>query len=158
AKLVRSYGGRLLAAARRILANEDDAREAVQDAFLSTFRALDSFAGQARLSTWLHPIVINAALAKLRRPQRKPQLSIDDLLPRFLDDGHQAHPAVEWREAAEAALQRRETQGLVRQAIERLPETYRTVLLLRDIERLETEETARLLGVTAGVVKTRLHR
>src|SRR5262245_986325 len=77
AKLVRSYGGRLLAAARRILANEDDAREAVQDAFLSTFRALDSFAGQARLSTWLHRIVINAALAKLRRRQRKPELSID---------------------------------------------------------------------------------
>ncbi len=158
ARLVRSHGPRLLAAARRVLGNEDDAQEAVQDALLSAFRALDSFEGNARLATWLHRIVINAALGKLRRRQRKPERSIDDLLPKYLSDGHQADPAVEWREPAEVALQHRETRSLVRQAIEQLPETYRTVLLLRDIEGLETEETARLLGVTSGVVKTRLHR
>jgi RNA polymerase sigma-70 factor (ECF subfamily) len=157
-RLVRSSTGRLLATARRILDNEDDARDAVQDAFLSAFRALGSFEGNARLSTWLHRIVVNAALAKLRRRQRKPERSIDDFLPKYLADGHQADPAVEWREPAEVALQHDETRAIVRQAIDELPETYRTVLLLRDIEGVDTDETARLLGVTVAVVKTRLHR
>jgi RNA polymerase sigma-70 factor (ECF subfamily) len=158
AELVREHSGRFLAVARRIVSNEDDARDAVQDAFLSAFRALPSFEGQARLATWLHRIVVNASLMKLRRRQRKPERSIDELLPQFLSDGHQAAPAVPWRERAEGALQHQELCNLVRSGIDQLPETYRTVLLLRDMEELDTEETARLLGVTAGVVKTRLHR
>lgn len=157
-KLVRSQGGRLLATARRIVGNEEDAREAVQDAFLSAFKALPEFSGQSQLSTWLHRILINAALQKLRRRQRKPERLIDDLLPKFLNDGHQADPADVWREPSEVVLQRQETLQLVRQAIDQLPENYRTVLMLRDIEGLDTEETARTLGVTIPVVKTRLHR
>ncbi len=157
-KLVRTYGGQLLAVARRFLANEEDARDAVQDGFLSAFKSIDRFEGNSRLSTWLNRIVINAALMILRTRQRKPERLIDDLLPRFLDDGHQAQPAGEWKDTAEMVLERREMREIVRQAIAQLPETYRTVLQLRDIEELETEETARLLGVTAGVVKTRLHR
>jgi RNA polymerase sigma-70 factor (ECF subfamily) len=102
--------------------------------------------------------VINAALAKLRRRRSRDERSIDDLLPQYLNDGHQADPAVEWRDTSEALLEREETRALVREAIDQLPEAYRTVLLLRDIEGLETDETARLLEVTTGVVKTRLHR
>jgi RNA polymerase sigma-70 factor (ECF subfamily) len=157
-QLVRQQAGPLLVTARRILHHEDDARDAVQDAFLSAFRSLDSFAGNARLTTWLHRIVINAALNKLRRRQRKPERSIDALLPRFEQDGHQAQPAVEWREDAQNAVQRQETRELVRRAIDELPDIYRTVLLLRDIEGLETEEAGRILGVNSAVVKTRLHR
>lgn len=157
-QLVRAYGGRMLSVARKFLPNEEDARDAVQDAFLSAFKAIDQFQGEARLATWLHRIVINAALAKLRSRRAKAERPIDDLLPRFLADGHQAEPAVEWRDSSDALLQREETRALVRGAISQLPESYRTVLLLRDIEGLETEETARMLGVTTGVVKTRLHR
>ena len=157
-QLVRAYGGRMLAVARKLLPNEEDARDAVQDAFLSAFKSIDQFQGQSRLSTWLHRIVINAALAKLRSRRGKDERPIDDLLPRFLRDGHQADPAVEWRDSSDVLLQREETRALVRGAISQLPEAYRTVLLLRDIEGLETDETARLLGVTVGVVKTRLHR
>jgi RNA polymerase sigma-70 factor (ECF subfamily) len=157
-QLVRAYGGRMLAVARKFLPNEEDARDAVQDAFLSAFKSIDQFQGQARLSTWLHRIVINASLAKLRSRRRRDERPIDDLLPRFLGDGHQADPAVEWRDASDVLLQREETRALVRGAISQLPEAYRTVLLLRDIEGLETDEAARLLGVTTGVIKTRLHR
>src|SRR5262249_8337594 len=141
-RLVRDMTGRMLATARRVLGNEDDARDAVQDAFLSAFRALNSFEGNARLSTWLHRIVVNAALAKLRSRQRKPERSIDDFLPSYLADGHQADPAVEWREPAEVALQRDETRAIGRQAIDALPETYRTLPLLRDSEGLDAHETA----------------
>jgi RNA polymerase sigma-70 factor (ECF subfamily) len=156
--LVRLYCTHLLIVARHILRNEEDAREAIQDAFLSAFKGISGFDGAARLSTWLHRITLNAALMKLRRRQRQAEQPIDPLLPGFLEDGHQANPATPWPESAPQLLERRETCALVRRCIDRLPEAYRTVLLLRDIEELDTEETARLLGVSEGVVKTRLHR
>ncbi len=77
-QLVREHGGRMLAVARRFLRQEEDARDAVQDAFLSAYRALEDFEGNARLSTWLHRIVVNAALMKLRTRRRKPERSIED--------------------------------------------------------------------------------
>ncbi|MBW2282430.1 MAG: sigma-70 family RNA polymerase sigma factor [Deltaproteobacteria bacterium] len=157
-ELVRSYGGRLLAVARRFLRVEEDARDAVQDAFISAFRAIDRFEGDSRISTWLHRIVVNASLMKLRSRQRKPETSIEELLPRFLDDGHFADPPTEWQQTAERALQRRQTRERVREAIDRLPDSYRTVLLLRDIEGLDTAEAAEVLQVSANAVKIRLHR
>ena len=144
--------------ARRILGSDEDADDAVQEAFLSAFKAIGSFAGQSRLSTWLHRIVVNAALMKRRSQRRSPERPIDDLLPKFLADGHQAEPAVSWQQTTEDAVASRETRNVVRRSIDRLPETYRTILLLRDIEELNTEETAQLLGININAVKTRLHR
>lgn len=157
-EVVRDYGGRMLAVARRLLHDELEAQDAVQEAFLSAFKALGQFDGHSRLSTWLHRIAVNASLMKLRIRKRRQEQPIEDLLPRFLEDGHQADPPAAWSETAENAAQRRETRDLVRASIDRLPESYRTVLLLRDIEELDTEETAQLLGVSVPVVKTRLHR
>ncbi|HKI38290.1 MAG TPA: sigma-70 family RNA polymerase sigma factor [Gemmataceae bacterium] len=156
-ELLRAHSGRLLAVVRRLLGNEEDARDAVQDTFLSAFRSIDRFDGQAALATWLHRIAVNAALTKLRSRRRHPEKPIEDLLPTFLEDGHQARPSRNWPEPS-AALQRQETREAVRRHIAELPEDYRVVLLLRDIEELDTDETARLLGLTTGAVKTRLHR
>ena len=155
-RLVRLHGGRLLAVARRLLGHGEDAPDAVQEAFVSAFRSIGSFAGEARLSTWLHRIVVNAALMKLRTRRRKPEQPIDDLLPTFEADGHRREPGSPWQPAER--LEQREVRRLVRENIEKLPETYRTVLVLRDIEELDTAEVAALLEVNAGVVKTRLHR
>ncbi|MEW6321125.1 MAG: sigma-70 family RNA polymerase sigma factor [Acidobacteriota bacterium] len=156
-RLVRSYGPRLLAVTRRILGSEDDARDAVQDAFLSAFRCLDRFAGESRLSTWLHRIAVNAALMKLRTRRRKPEESIEPLLPAF-DGGHHQEQFSSWAEPVDQALERAETRAFVRDRIAELPESYRTVLILRDIEGLDTEETAVRLGLTPNAVKIRLHR
>lgn len=156
-RVVRQHSPRLLAVARRILRNEEDARDAVQDAFLSAFRSLERFAGAARFSSWLHRITVNAALMKLRGQKRRPERPITDLLPRFQPDGHPAEPVVPW-EPAEKLLQREETRALVRRAIDELPDAHRTILVLRDIEGLDTEQTAEHLGVGPGAVKTRLHR
>jgi RNA polymerase sigma-70 factor (ECF subfamily) len=156
--LVRRETPRLLAVARRLLRNEEDARDAVQDAFLSAYRCLASFEGGCRISTWLHRITVNAALMRLRRRRRKPEDPIEDLLPTFLEDGHHARHPREWREEAFDQLARREERDFVRARIDELPESYRTVLLLRDIEELDTAETARMLGVSENVVKVRLHR
>jgi RNA polymerase sigma-70 factor, ECF subfamily len=157
-ELVRTHGARLLSVARRILRNDEDARDAVQQAFLSAFRALSDFNGQSRLSTWVHRIVVNTALMKIRSRSRCPEESIEDLLPRFQEDGHHARQFSDVSSSVDQLLMRRETRKRVRAAIDQLPESYRTVLLLRDIEELDTEETARALGSTANAVKIRLHR
>jgi RNA polymerase sigma-70 factor (ECF subfamily) len=157
-ELVRTYSSRLLAVARRIVGNDEEARDVIQDAFLNAFRSLRNFHGDARLSTWLHRIVVNSALMKLRTRKRKPEESIEPLLPAFLADGHYAEKFSAWGEQADAALSRTETQELVRRHIDELPESFRTVLVLRDIEGLDTEETARVLDTTPNAVKIRLHR
>jgi RNA polymerase sigma-70 factor, ECF subfamily len=155
-QLVRRYGGRMLAVAQRLVGKGDDARDVVQDAFLSAFRAIDRFEGGAQLSTWLHRITVNAALMRLRSRRRRPEESLDELLPHFEADGHRSSPGGPWQPLA--TLERAELRTLVRERIDELPESYRTVLLLRDIEELETAEVADLLGVNTGTVKTRLHR
>lgn len=155
--LVMSFGPRLLAVARRFFRNEEDARDALQDAFIQAFRALPQFEGHCQLGTWLHRIVVNSALMKLRSQRSRPEESIEPLLPRFGEDGHAADPAVDWEEPG-TLLERKNLRQLVRESIDRLPENHRTVLLLRDIEELDTAETAAALGITENAVKVRLHR
>ncbi len=154
-ELVRNHGGRLLSVARRLLGGSEDAQDAVQEAFIKAFRAIHTFEERSQLHTWLHRILVNTALMKLRARRRRPEESIDDLLPTFAADGHQA---VESREWSDSLLERKETAGIVRDAITRLPESYRVVLVLRDLEERDTSETARILGTTTTVVKVRLHR
>jgi RNA polymerase sigma-70 factor (ECF subfamily) len=155
---VRTYCGRLLLVARRILRNEEDANDAVQDAFLSAFKGIGQFKGQSRLGTWLHRIVVNAALGRRRSLQRHPERPIEGMLPHFGEGEHQADPPVPWKATPETTVQAAETRELVQRCISQLPESYRIVLLLRDIEGLATEETAQVLGTSTAVVKTRLHR
>jgi RNA polymerase sigma-70 factor (ECF subfamily) len=155
--MVRLYAGRMLAVARRLVVNDEDARDVVQDALLSAFRSIRRFEGQSRVSTWLHRITVNTALMKLRTRRRKPEESIEPLLPAFLDDGHHSTRFAEW-EGADTLLERTEIREAVRAGIDQLPDAYRTVLLLRDIEELTTEEAADALDVTPNTVKTRLHR
>lgn len=156
--LVRTTSTRLLAVARRIVGSDEDARDVLQEAYTSAFKALPRFEGQAKLSTWLHRIVVNTALMRLRTRKRKPEEPIEPLLPAFKDDGKPAAAAVEWADGADVALERSETRAFVRAQIDQLPETYRTVLLLRDIEELSTSEVAAMLNTTDNAVKIRLHR
>lgn len=157
-RLVNEHGGRMLAVARRMLRNDEEARDALQEAFLLAFRGLPRFEGQSRLSTWLHRIVVNASLMKLRSRRAHPEESIEPLLPTFLEDGHATESYGSWPESADRLLERAEVRERVRASIDRLPATYRTVLLLRDIEELDTAEVAEALGISANAVKIRLHR
>jgi RNA polymerase sigma-70 factor (ECF subfamily) len=157
-KLVREHTARLLAVARRYLRSEEDARDAVQEGFVAAFRSIGRFQGGSSVSTWLHRIVINACLMKLRSSRRRPEASIEDLLPRFDETGHRVAEPEEWRDSAEESIDREQTRRRVREAIDRLPQTYRSVLMLRDIEELSTAEAADTLGLTENAVKIRLHR
>ena len=159
-EMVRRFGGRLLATARRYLRSEDDAHDALQDALLCAFKSISKFKSNSQLSTWLHRIVINSSLMRLRARRRRPEAdeaSIDTLLPQFDATGHwtaqsqNSLPAYIYLEMAE-------TQALVRRCINELPEQYRLVLMLRDIDERGTCEAAALLGLTTNNVKVRLHR
>lgn len=156
--IVRAHGDRLLAVARRYLPEEADALDAVQDAFVSAFKAMPEFEGTSRLTTWLHRITVNACLMKLRSRRRRPEVSIEQLLPEFLADGHHRNPPLPWKPEARSGIEREEVRALVRSMIDELPETYRVILILRDIDELNTEETAAVLGLSLSAVKTRLHR
>jgi RNA polymerase sigma-70 factor (ECF subfamily) len=157
-QVVRAYGGRLLAVTRRILGDEDEAREAVQEAFVSAYRGRAQFNAAARPSTWLHRIAVNAALMRLRTRRRRPEEPLDPLLPAFEPDGHHVERFVTWTEPVDEALARQQVREAVRRAIDRLPDPARVVLILRDLEGLDTRETAERLGLTPNAVKIRLHR
>ena len=156
-ELVRSAMGRLLAAARRLLRNEEEARDAVQSAFIRAFQSIASFRGDARLSTWLHRIVVNESLMRLRNRTNDEPLD-ENLLPHFKPDGHQVRDTVDWSDSAERALERSETAALVSASIDQLPEPYRTTLIVRDLDELTPDEAAEALGVNKNVLKVRLHR
>ena len=157
-ELVRSYGGEMRAVALRILMDEADADDAVQDAFLSAFRALESFEGRSELGTWLHRIVINASLMKLRAKGRSQETELDGLLPEFVETGVFANPQFPWQESADKPAIRKELFQQVHMLIEQLPDNYRVPLILRDIEELSTEEIAEALNLTVNAVRVRVHR
>jgi RNA polymerase sigma-70 factor, ECF subfamily len=155
---VERYGPRMLATARRLLRDDAEAQDCVQDAFLAAFRNLAGFQGRSSAGTWLHRILINEALTRIRSRTRRREESIEHLLPEF--DATGMRMGVEPRSPVgiESLLQSEEVRNQVRAAIDRLPARYRTILLVRDIEGYDTEEAAALLEISTGAVKTRLHR
>jgi len=155
-ELVRSLSPRLLSSAVRILANQDDARDAVQEAFVSVWKNIGQFAGDSSLYTWIHRIVINACLARLRSIRTRKEVDLASvevgtpgpvsyLGERWSDSG----PSLEKRTAMRQALER---------ALGKLPHDLRLVLLLRDVEELSSKETAVQLGIADALVRQRLHR
>lgn len=155
--LVRRYAPRLYPVARRFTGNHQDAQDCLQEAFLQVHRKIDQFEGRAALGTWLHRIVINAALSAIRA-RRDDEESLDALQPQFDRFDLLIGPTNEPPATAEDLLQRAGTQRAVRRAIDQLPASYRSVLLLRDIEGYDTRETAALLGIGVSAAKVRLHR
>lgn len=157
AQVLRRYGPRMLATARRLLNNEEEARDAVQEAMLSAFKAAPRFAGDSLVGTWLHRIVVNAALMRLRSRRRKPEVAIEDLLPSFQADGHRVLQA-QGDPYPDEALEQAQLLALLRACVPELPAVYREVYVLRDIEEWSSEEVAVAMGLTPNAVKIRLHR
>ena len=158
ARFVRRYAGRMLATATRLLGDRVLAEDCVQESFLSAFQNLDRFEGRSGIGTWLHRITVNACLMKLRARERKAEESIDDLLPEFDQDDCRIEGDWSLRRSVDDLLAQRQVQETVLEKIRALPESYRIVLMLRDIEELDTREVADLLDLSEAAVKVRLHR
>jgi len=155
--LVRPCEKAVYVAAVSILNNPADAEEVAQEAVLKAFSRLTQFRGEARFSTWLIQITINEARLKLRKDRRHLYESVDE--QRTDEEGEYCpKDFADWREVPSEALQRKELREALKRGIAALSPKYREILILRDVQHLSTEETARVLGITEGSVKTRLLR
>jgi RNA polymerase sigma-70 factor (ECF subfamily) len=149
--LMRRHNQRIYRVVRSMLRDPDEIEDVIQQAYLQAFLHLDQFGGTARWSTWVCRIAINEAFARRRYSGRF--VPIDGAGEEVMTDFDRVAPGDPEREAA-----RREFSHMVEQAIDRLPEIYRTVLIMREVEGMSTIETATVLDVQPEVVKTRLHR
>jgi RNA polymerase sigma-70 factor, ECF subfamily len=161
-EVMEQFAPRVHRLAYGITRNEADAEEVVQDVFLRLFRKIDAFEGRSALGTWIYRIAVNTALIKRRGKRAALEVLLEDHLPAFRDDGHRegdrAMLLADWSETPEEELLSGETREIVRRMIAGLPDHYRVVLLLRDMEELSNEETAEILDDTVASVKSRLHR
>ncbi|MEQ8194954.1 MAG: sigma-70 family RNA polymerase sigma factor [Rhodospirillales bacterium] len=156
--LIRRLGPRLLSTARRILGNEEAAKDCLQEAFINAFRSIDNYKGEARLGTWLHRITVNAALMRLRSQARRPELSLESLMPSFDENGCRVEPSWHFEKTPVDYVEDEQVRRHVISKIYELPENYRIVLLLRDIEEMPAKDVADVLNISENAVKTRLHR
>jgi len=156
--LVSQYRGMLIAAAKRILIDPSLADDCVQETFISVMEHMDSFQGRSSLKTWLNKILINKCLMKLRKKKKLNEDSLDDLMPLFDDNGCRIEAPWLVLETPERILERENSQTFITDKINQLPEQYRIVIVLRDIEELSTKEVAELLDCTEANIKVRLHR
>ena len=140
-----------------ILRNEADAEDAAQEAIVKIYRNLHLFRGESQFRTWALSIARNEGLGRLRKAETRREDSLDALTD---DQTGDFTPAIltSWREVPNQALEQKELAAVLRQALDGLPEIYRNVVLLRDIEEMDVRETAAALGITEGAVKVRLHR
>jgi RNA polymerase sigma-70 factor, ECF subfamily len=161
--LVTRYQDRVYRLAFRFVHNETEAKEVVQDTLLSVWRKLDSFKGDSQFGSWLFRVTTNAALMRLRSQRRAAEVYTEDMPAGFLDAHSSAYGQImshgeNWSKRPDEELQSEELRQRIQAAVDALPEIYRTVFLVRDVDGLSTEETAAALGVSVPTVKTRLHR
>jgi len=154
-ELIAPYERRVFMTAFDILQVEADAEEVAQETFLKAFRSLRSFRREAQFSTWLLRITMNEARMRLRKRR---EFSLDSVFPDHEETDYIPILLVDWREIPVEALLREETRRLLRESIAALPENYREVLTLRDVNGLSGAETAEILGLTLGNTKVRLLR
>ncbi len=156
-ELIRPYERMVYLTLFSIVRNEADAEDGAQEAVISAYRHLASFRGEAKFSTWLTTIAINEGRKRLRKAKTAAEESIEEEA-----EGHEGDytpaPLTDWREIPLEALERKEIREALRGAVAELPDIYRQVFTLRDLEELSVEETAQALGINSNVVKVRLHR
>jgi RNA polymerase sigma-70 factor (ECF subfamily) len=158
-ELLGRYEDKVYRLAYRILRNETDAKEILQETFVQIWRKLDTFKGESQFGSWVYRIATNAALMRLRSQRRHPEVSTEELPIGYLDNYGTPMPAGEnWAHRPDDDLQSAELREHIQAAVDKLPDIYRTVFVIRDVEGLSTEETAEVLGISVPTVKTRLHR
>ncbi len=155
-KLIDAYSPKLYTVALRILRHPQDAEDAVQEALLTAIRKIDQFDGRSSLQTWLYRIAVNASLMALRKRRVKRRREESFEVPRFED--LRSRELADWSADPARKMLTAEMRQVMEQAIDHLPEKYRVVFVLRDLEDMSTEATSEILGLTPANVKIRLMR
>jgi len=156
--LVNRYEGKVYRLSMRMLRNQEDAEDALQEAFLQVYRGLKGFEGRSSFSTWLFRLATNVCLMKIRHRETEPArlLPLEDYLPRH-EEGE--HPHIQdWPDKPEEVLLTKESREKMLEALEKLPPEYRAVFILRDVEGFSNAEAGEALGISVAAVKSRLHR
>jgi RNA polymerase sigma-70 factor, ECF subfamily len=156
--LVARYGTWIHRVARRILRDPRDAEEVTQDVLWTALRKIDSFKGDAAFSSWLYRIAVNAAYQRLRRQGPRAEVSLEPFLPVFDEAGRLPGSTADWSMQLDDPAVAAEIRKALDAAIGQLPDAYRVVFVLRDVEGMSTAEVGQLLGLSVPGVKTRLHR
>lgn len=160
--VMERHAGRLYRVALGITRSRADAEEVVQDTLLALARKIDTFEGRSALGSWLYRVAINGALIKRRGRRGAVEVSLEEHLPTFRADGHREGARewvmADWSQTPEDELLAGEAREMLGQAIDALPDHYRAVLVLRDVEELTSEQAAEALGESVASVKSRLHR
>jgi RNA polymerase sigma-70 factor (ECF subfamily) len=157
-EVFRRFAPRVYHLARRMLGNDADAEDVSQDVLLQVVRKLHTFRGDAELSTWLHRVTVNAALAHRAKRARRQEHEAHDPLDHFLESGPHTSDVRPWALPADQQALNHERGQLIEDAISRLPEIYRDVFVLADVEGLSNPEIGEMLDLTLPAVKSRLHR
>src|SRR5438477_2717960 len=157
-QVFHQYGPMVYNLARRMLGNDADSEDVTQDVLLQVVRKLDTFRGDAALTTWLHRVTVNAALAARRKRARRDEGRVYDPLDGFTEDGHHAGFVRPWPRLPESVALDQEQKQLIEKAIAGLPEMYRDVFVLADVEQMPNAEIGELLNLSVPAVKSRLHR
>ena len=156
-ELVRRYEGKVYQLALRLTGNQMDANDVIQEVFLSVYQKLHTFRGQAAFSSWLYRITANASFAKLNQRKRAAAVSIDDVMP-AVEGQSPGGTFSEWSQKPDTILFNQEARAALEKAINDLPEEFRTVVILRDVENQSNQEVAEILNLSVAAVKSRLHR
>ncbi len=157
-QVFRDHAPRVYNLARRMLGNDADADDVTQDVLVQVVRKLDTFRGDASLSTWLHRVTVNAALAHRRKRAARDHREVHDPLENFSENGHHARAVKPWSVSPDGAALKRKTAELIEKAISDLPDLYRDVYVLADVEGLPNQDIGELLSLSLPAVKSRLHR
>ncbi|MGA1191361.1 MAG: RNA polymerase sigma factor [Bdellovibrionota bacterium] len=155
-QLIEKYETKVFHLALRFTKNEEDAEEVLQDVFMTLHRKLELFQGKSAFSSWLYRIVVNAAFMKLRKRRQQPALLLEDLAP------HTRQKALDGESYQENHIekftQNEELKSVLLSAVNRLPEQYRSVFVMRDVNGFSNQETSEVLGLSVPAIKSRLHR
>lgn len=157
-EVFREHLPRVYRLARHLVGNDADAEDVVQDVFVQLMRNLSSFRGESAFTTWLHHVTVNAALALRRKRAVREAHRINEAPDEYLESDSPSTPVRRWSEEPDKIALNRETQRLIEEAIARMPQTYRDVYVLSDVESVPNAEIARMLGLSLAAVKSRLHR
>lgn len=155
-ELVKKYEQKIYNLALRLTSNPEEAGDILQETFLKAYRSLNSFKGEANFSTWLYRIAMNIALMRKRKEKGKIFESLDRILPTTEGELHKEIP--DWSTNPEAEIENKEVRNILTNALASLPDDYRAVLVLRDIQNLSNKEVSEILKLSIPAVKSRLHR
>lgn len=157
-RLVSLYSARIYNVALKLLGDEQEAEDVLQETFLSAFQAMSRFEGRSQLSTWLYRIAMNASLMRLRKRDHMTTFSLDQPPDDADDQEVMSRHLEDWSNVPDDQILTAEAREVMDRAIAELPESLRAAFVLRDIQGLSGAETADILGITVQAVKTRLHR